>query len=70
MKVYTPQEVAEHNKSKYQGVLVAAKYAGELNKLPSEPFGDQKKLTTRALEAVTSGEIGYTLVERKPTETV
>lgn len=70
MRVYTPQEVAEHNQSKYQGVLVAAKYAGELNKLPSEPLGDQKKLTTRALEAITSGAIGYTLVERKPAETL
>lgn len=69
MKVFPPQEVAKHNGSKYQGVLVAAEYAKELNRLPSEPLGDQKKLTTRALEAITSGQVDYSLADRKPTET-
>lgn len=64
MKVFPPELVAEHNESKYLGVLVAAKYARELNELPSEPVGDQKKLTTTALEAITSGQVDYSLVEQ------
>jgi len=70
MRVFTPGEVAEHNQSKYQGVLVAAKYARELNILPREvqPLGDQKKLSTRALEAITSGQVDYRLVKRRRPE--
>jgi DNA-directed RNA polymerase omega subunit len=71
MRVFTPAEIAEHNHSKYQGVLVAAKYARELNLLPREllPLGDQKKLSTRALEAITSGRVDYRLVRRRRPET-
>lgn len=67
MRVFTPQEVATHTGSKYLGVLVAAKYARELNTIPVEGFGlgQQKKLTTRALEALTSGEIEFRLVRRR-----
>ncbi|RMH11579.1 MAG: DNA-directed RNA polymerase subunit omega [Gemmatimonadetes bacterium] len=67
MRVFTPDEVAEHTMSKYLGVLVAAKYARELNALPREtlPIGEEKKLTTRALEALTSGEIEFRLVKRR-----
>ena len=67
MRVFTPVDVAEVNQSKYLGVLVAAKYARELNLLPREvlPLGDQKKLTTRALEAITSGQVEYRLVKRR-----
>lgn len=67
MRVFTPEEVARYNSSKYLGVLVSARYARELNMLPREamPLGDQKKLTTRALEALTSGEIEFRLVKRR-----
>jgi DNA-directed RNA polymerase omega subunit len=67
MRVFTPQEVARNTQSKYLGVLVAAKYARELNALPSEVMilGEQKKLTTRALEALTSGQIEFRLVRRR-----
>jgi DNA-directed RNA polymerase subunit K/omega len=67
MRVVTPDEVAEHAAGKYLGVLVAAKYACELNALPRElrPLGSEKKLTTRALEALTSGEIEFRLVRRR-----
>ncbi len=67
MRVFTPDEVARSNDSKYQGVLVAAKYARALNLLSTEamPLGDQKKISTRALEAITSGEVEYRLVERR-----
>lgn len=66
MRVFTPDEVAENTYSKYLGVLVAAKYARELNSLPTEvmPLGAQKKLTTRSLEALTSGQIEFRLMKR------
>ena len=67
MRVFTPDEVAAGNESKYLGVLVAAKYTRELNSLPSDamPLGEEKKLTTRALEALTSGQIEFRLVKRR-----
>ena len=70
MRVFTAAEVAEQNQSKYQGVLVAARYARELNILPTEarPLADQKKLSTRALEAITSGQVEYRLVRRRRPE--
>ena len=70
MRVFTPADVAEHTQSKYLGVLVSAKYARELNSLPREthPLGEEKKLTTRALEALTSGQIEFSLVKRRRRE--
>ena len=69
MRVFTPGEIAEHNQSKYQGVLAAAKYARALNVLPHDSqLADQKKLSTRALEAITSGQIDYRLVKRRRPE--
>jgi DNA-directed RNA polymerase omega subunit len=70
MRVFTPDEVAEHTYSKYLGVLVAARYARELNALPREtmPLGMEKKITTRALEALTSGQIEFRLVKRRRRE--
>ncbi|MDX1568154.1 MAG: hypothetical protein R3223_10170 [Longimicrobiales bacterium] len=70
MRVFTPDEVAVHSWSKYLGVLVAAKYARELNSLPREvmPLGQEKKLTTRSLEALTSGELEFRLVRRRRRE--
>ena len=70
MRIFTPDEVAKGTESKYLGVLVAAKYSRELNTLPSEamPVGEEKKLTTRALEALTSGQIEFRLVKRRREE--
>ena len=70
MRIFTPDEVAAGNESKYLGVLVAAKYSRELNTLPREamPLGEDKKLTTRALEALTSGQIEFRLVKRRKRE--
>lgn len=67
MKVFTPDQMAEHTGSKYLGVLVAAKYARELNSLPRDlkPLGAEEKLTTRSLAALTSAQIEYRLVERR-----
>lgn len=70
MRVFTPDEVASNTSSKYLGVLVSAKYARELNALPREvvPLGEEKKLTTRSLEALTSGQIEFRLVRRRRLE--
>ncbi len=70
MRVFTPDEVAAHSFSKYLGVVVSAKYTRELNLLPREvlPLGEEKKLTTRALEALTSGQIEFRLQKRRKRE--
>ena len=70
MYVFTPDDVAAHTYSKYLGVLVPARYARELNALPREtmPLGMEKKLTTRSLEALTSGQIEFRLVKRRRRE--
>ena len=67
MRVFTPIEVAEKSGSKYLGVLVAARYARELNALPKDavPAGLEKKLTTRSLETLTGGEIDFKLEKRR-----
>jgi DNA-directed RNA polymerase subunit K/omega len=67
MKVVTPDETAEPTTTKYLGVLVAARYARELNALPRDtmPTSAQKKLTTRALEALVGNELDYDLVKRR-----
>lgn len=70
MRVFTPDQVAGYSQSKYLGVLVAAKYARELNALPREtlPLGLEKKLTTRALEALTGGQLDFRLVKHRRSE--
>ena len=70
MEVFTPSQLAENTGSKYLGVLVSAKYARELNSLPRDlkPLGEEEKLTTRSLEALTSGQIEFRLVERRKVE--
>ena len=67
MRVFTPIEVAERAESKYLGVLVAARYARELNALPKDavPSGLEKKLTTRSLETLVNGEVDYKLTKRR-----
>ena len=68
MRVFTPVEVAKNsNSSKYLGVLVAAKYARELNALPKDtvPAGIEPKLTTRSLETLVSDNIHFQLVKRR-----
>ena len=73
MKVVTPGQAARHTGSKYLGVLVAAKFARQLNELrrgelmedPTVTGGEPKeKLTTTALEHVRQGTTDYRLVPR------
>jgi DNA-directed RNA polymerase subunit K/omega len=69
MRVYTPNEVAEHATNKYLGVLVAAKYARVLNEFPRDRSAPgEKKLTTRALEELASGNIDYHIIPRRRPE--
>lgn len=67
MKVYLPEEMEEVAGNKYRGVVVAAKYARELNSLPLQrsPYAEPK-LTTLALETLTSGDIDFRITERRP----
>ncbi|HEX6051757.1 MAG TPA: DNA-directed RNA polymerase subunit omega [Gemmatimonadaceae bacterium] len=69
MRVYTPGEVARHAANKYLGVLVAAKFARVLNEFPRDRSSSrEKKLTTRALEELATGEIQYRVVPKRRTE--
>ena len=74
MRVFTPGSVANHTGSKYLGVLVAAKYARNLNEFRrgevyTEPASGQieprEKLTTTALESVRAGTAQFRLTQRR-----
>jgi len=65
MRVFTPGEVAKNAGNKYLGVLVAAKHARLINEFPRDRSTQQKKLTTRALEELSSGGITYRVVPRR-----
>lgn len=65
MRVFTPIEIAKHAANKYLGVLVAAKYARVLNEFPRDRSAmGEKKLTTRAMEELTGGDLVYRVVPR------
>jgi DNA-directed RNA polymerase subunit K/omega len=69
MRVFTPGEIANHSGNKYLGVLVAAKFARVLNEFPRDRSSSrEKKLTTRALEDLSKGEIEYRVVPRRRAE--
>jgi len=69
MRVFTPGEIASHASNKYLGVLVSAKFARVLNEFPRDRSSSrEKKLTTRALEELSKGEIEYRVVPRRRAE--
>jgi DNA-directed RNA polymerase subunit K/omega len=69
MRVFTPREVAKHASNKYLGVLIAAKFARLLNEFPRDRSSSkEKKLTTRALEELSGGNIDYHVVPRRRPE--
>lgn len=76
MKVITPGQLARHAGSKYLGVLVAAKYArnmnefrrGEIYEEPDPGEEPTEKLTTSALRQVATGAVDFRLVERRHDE--
>ena len=65
MQVFTPNEVARHAANKYLRVLIAAKFARVLNEFPRDRSAHEKKLTTRALEDMSGGDIEYRVVPRR-----
>ena len=65
MQVFTPSDVAQTAENKYLSVLIAAKFARVLNEFPRDRALHEKKLTTRALEELASGEIEYQVVPRR-----
>lgn len=74
MRVFTPDELAREGTkkkaptSKYLGVLVAARYARELNALPKDAVPGssmEKKLTTQALETFVEEGVEFDLVKRR-----
>ncbi len=73
MQVFTPSNVARTTGSKYLGVLVAAKYARHLNEFrrgqlveddPTIADGPREKLTTTALDVISSDDVEFRLVKR------
>ncbi len=69
MQIITPKEVAQKAGNKYLGVLVAAKFARFMNDFPRDRSLEEKKLTTRSLESLVSGNLTYRLVRRRRPET-
>ena len=73
MRVVTPGQAARHTGSKYLGVLVAAKFARNLNELrrnelmeaPALGEGPREKLTSIAIEEVAAGTVDYRLAPRQ-----
>jgi len=65
MQVFTPSDVTQHATNKYLSVLVAAKFARVLNDFPRDRSKVEKKLTTRALEDLSRGDIEYRVVPRR-----
>jgi DNA-directed RNA polymerase subunit K/omega len=66
MQVFTPADVSANAVNKYLAVLVAAQYARALNEFPRlGGTGPSKKLTTRALEELSGGNIAYRIVARR-----
>ena len=65
MQVFTPDDVARNAANKYLSVLIAAKFARVLNEFPRERSSKDKKLTTRALEELSVGNVDYRVVPRK-----
>ena len=65
MQVFTPDDVARHAANKYLSVLIAAKFARVLNDFPRERSAKEKKLTTRALEELSDGNIEYRVMPRR-----
>lgn len=67
MRVFTPDEISTSSVNKYLGVLVAAKYARVLNELPRQLTSSvrEKKLTTRAMEELSRGDVEYKVVPRR-----
>ena len=66
MQVFTPIDISRNASNKYLAVLVAAQYARALNEFPRlGGSGREKKLTTRALEDLSTGSFQFRIVPRR-----
>jgi DNA-directed RNA polymerase subunit K/omega len=65
MQVFTPNDITAKAANKYLSVLIAAKFARVLNEFPRERTPNEKKLTTRALEELSAGDIEYRVHPRR-----
>ncbi|OLC46801.1 MAG: hypothetical protein AUH68_02215 [Gemmatimonadetes bacterium 13_1_40CM_4_69_5] len=62
-------EVAAQTGNKYLGVLVAARFARFVNEFPRDRSIDfEEKLTTRAFDELTRGNLKFRLVRRRRQE--
>ncbi|PYO66185.1 MAG: hypothetical protein DMD71_09225 [Gemmatimonadetes bacterium] len=62
-------EVAAQTGNKYLGVLVAARFARFVNEFPRDRSVDfEEKLTTRAFDELTRGNLKFRLVRRRRQE--
>lgn len=71
MEIFTPMETAEFAGTKYRSILVAARFARQVNELPRDRLlqveGEDrpKKLTTLALQKLTSGALNFRELRRR-----
>lgn len=67
MKVFTPADVTRSAANKYLSVLIAAKFARVLNEFPRDRSAKEQKLTSRALEELSAGDIEYRVTPKSRT---
>jgi DNA-directed RNA polymerase subunit K/omega len=71
MEIFTPMETARHAGTKYRSILVAARFARQVNELPRDRLlqveGEDrpKKLTTLALQKLTTGALNFRELRRR-----
>ncbi len=71
MEIFTPMETAKFAGTKYRSILVAARFARQVNELPRDRLlqveGEDrpKKLTTLALQKLTSGALSFRELRRR-----
>lgn len=74
MEIFTPMEAAKHAGTKYRSILVAARFARQLNELPRDRIAQwdkddrAQKLTTLALQKLVNGELSFRELRRRRAE--
>ncbi|MDX2193451.1 MAG: DNA-directed RNA polymerase subunit omega [Gemmatimonadales bacterium] len=69
MRITTPHDLARMAGNKYLGVLVAARFARYLNEFPRDhEVRLHEKLTTKALDSLTTGDLNYKISRRRRSE--
>jgi len=69
MQVFIPNEFRTQRDQRVRGgVLVPRQICARLNDFPASLGAGREKLTTRALDELTDGEVEYRVVPRRRTE--